>query len=968
MMTLHELDVLIRRIETALERPVADTALSRLASEYNSSARAAATRLNQCASMLAVGDEHQALQLAETQPALLDQLTLLSFRRSPQWRALCRTENLPAPESFDIKAIRHLNELYAKGIDKDHALYRDYRRAVMLNEDARALAILRSIVRLNPNDKNAKTEHDRLEHKLRADKIRQLEKLVHAGAKDADAILALADELEKSGAPTNSPAWFEAQTLRASHLLTRVASAKKSGAWEDFQRALEKLRPLISYLPAESRATFDELDRWADGEIVRRKEDADRRAAIDQLSSLAARIEQEQFTVRKHPLAEIRQAADSLERAWRQVEHFRADISSNLSTTVLRQRDELQSEIDRSQRASRRLAFAGVAAIVILCIAAAVVAYSRQAASALIDRVHVLVAERKVSEAEAALNALDQYSRGQAVVRQGRAFVQKERMLKTNFDEALATVENRARQNFTNASPEKINSEMVTAKGIVAQLAPEFRPPAETAFAKIESQWDQYLDRERTARTAKFLAIVTPIEAAANRDLQYNFDPQIVAREALTLKAHLDPALVYLRAPMPNLRPKQDAAFRLENLESRLDKFSRDATNFVYAQNVLNSAIDLTNYTAALQLLISSGFTPAPQRGAAATVAGQNLSAQNLLAPLLLPANPEALREPPHLPRYPNDVLPAEREIQRRLRDDENIAAISRLQIEVKSLAANDPRRHRTVFLRGALQRRITRRAGQFYDPVESPTSLQFVEKEFAPTDVNVEEPTPTPERELYDRTGLARLLDSNTGKYQASLLQVLDDINQDRQASPVFRAWLFARVCEMIDLQPAQWGSIWSPSFVKDRDELMRLGAKQIHSGDWFIPAANSQRAPALVPFFDRAAVHSYARESSFFKRLLPKAVESGVKIAGYVNVDGEPIFRTAGATSLWGLAASDQKPTLLYENMRHIVRALPFTPLFVFGGNATDLIDTTLQAAGYSANAVGLPETLPPILRAAP
>ena len=139
-MTLHELDVLIRRIEEALQRPAPGTTLTRLAQEFHTHSRSAANRLNQCAAMLAVGDEHQALQLAETAPPLLDQLTLLSFRRSPQWLALCRGENLPTPDAFDINTIRHLNELYAKGLDKDHALYRDYRRAVMLNDDARALA------------------------------------------------------------------------------------------------------------------------------------------------------------------------------------------------------------------------------------------------------------------------------------------------------------------------------------------------------------------------------------------------------------------------------------------------------------------------------------------------------------------------------------------------------------------------------------------------------------------------------------------------------------------------------------------------------------------------------------------------------------------------------------------------------------------------------------------------------------
>src|SRR5436309_8929175 len=119
-MTEVELELLIRRIKQALERPPADGVLPKLAGDYATVCHAAAQRLNQCAAMIAAGDEHQALQLAEAAPPLLDQLTLLSFRRSPNWRALCRSENLATPENFEIKPVRQLNGIYAKGIDKDH--------------------------------------------------------------------------------------------------------------------------------------------------------------------------------------------------------------------------------------------------------------------------------------------------------------------------------------------------------------------------------------------------------------------------------------------------------------------------------------------------------------------------------------------------------------------------------------------------------------------------------------------------------------------------------------------------------------------------------------------------------------------------------------------------------------------------------------------------------------------------------
>ncbi|HUS33729.1 MAG TPA: hypothetical protein VM680_00100, partial [Verrucomicrobiae bacterium] len=267
---------------------------------------------------------------------------------------------------------------------------------------------------------------------------------------------------------------------------------------------------------------------------------------------------------------------------------------------------------------------------------------------------------------------------------------------------------------------------------------------------------------------------------------------------------------------------------------------------------------------------------------------------------------------------------------------------------------------------------RITRRAGQIYDPIETPMMLQFATKEMSSLDYTVEEPTSTPEHDLYDRAGLASLIDSNTGKYQKSLLQCFDEINQDRRASPLFRAWLFLQVCQMIDAQPVQWSTIWSPSFAGDRAALQRLNAAQINSGDWFVPAANARRAAALNAHFDRAGLHSYAREAAFFKRLLPKAAQEGVRVIGYINAEGQPVItETRAHGAVYAIAAADQPPKLIFNSVspnsraQPVGQALPYSPLFVFGGNVNELINSTLQSLSYSAAAVNIPEALPLILR---
>jgi hypothetical protein len=96
---------------------------------------------------------------------------------------------------------------------------------------------------------------------------------------------------------------------------------------------------------------------------------------------------------------------------------------------------------------------------------------------------------------------------------------------------------------------------------------------------------------------------------------------------------------------------------------------------------------------------------------------------------------------------------------------------------------------------------------------------------------------------------------------------------------------------------------------------------------------------------------------------------------VIGYINANVEPILNdTRAYNSVFALAAPDQSPQIIFRSIspnarpRPLTQAMPFSPLFTFAGNATDLINSTLQSLSLSAAAVNLPESLPPILRATP
>lgn len=965
-MTLPELERLVRRIEDALDHPTVGGGLQKLAADYYAAARAAATRLGQCAAMIVMGDEHQAIQLAETQPALLDLLTLLSFRRSPNWRSLCRGENLPAPEPFDLKALRQLNDTYAKGIDQDHALYRDYRRAVMLNDDARAVTILRSIVRLNPNDKNARGELDRLEHKFLHDKARKLETLVKKGGDDEE-VARLVEELESAKALPQSEIANRARESRAHVLLKRVRETRTSGELRETQGLIEKLGELRTFFDENERAEMEEIERWVSAESQRRDEEAGRKAALERLGAVTQRLE-EDLVARNRALREWHAALETLERAWRQVEQFRVSVPADLLMRVQRLRERIRNGIARSARGKRQATYSAVAAIVLICATGAWIAYSRHASRSLAAQLETMVVERRVRDAGAAIATSSNLVSSASLLEareKASQFLQRELSLKQNFDVALSQLDRAAQGRFADTPPQRVVQSLEAAHKSAETLAPEFQTQANSALAKVEADWNSHRAAARAKITSQLDAMVAPLEATASNELQYASPPREVFASAQKLNQSLAGARQLAEAPV--IQPNQESLFRLQNLQARVDKFSHEAANFLAARDQLSAATNFVEFNNVLQLLVSSGFTPAPERAAASVIAGLNLSSESLLAALLLPGAPPALLHSGPHGAYPETALPGEKEVQRRLRDDQNIHGISRLEIEVKALPTDDPHRRRVVYLRGELQRHITRRAGQIYDPIESPNNLNFTQREMGSLEFSVDEPAATPERELYDRASLGRLLDANTGQYQTSLLQVLDEINQDHRANPLFRAYLFMRVCEMIDVQPEQWGASWSPAFARDRAELSRLGAGQIRTGDWMVPAKISQRAAALSAHFDRAALHFYTREASFFRRLLPKAMQAGLHLVGYVSGDGQLILREpAPGGAIWGLTAPNA-PAEIVRHPKSQKEPLPFSPLFVFKGDANALVDETAAALGYAPSAVGVPESLPGILRTA-
>ena len=369
---------LIKQIREALALRGASGPVEALAAEYARLAHEAATRLDSCATMIEKGSEYQALQLAEAEPVLLDLLGVLSFAEAREWAAFCVERNLPVASRFDARSVQALDALYAKGIRTDHPLYRDYRSAVSSRDDGRAIQIVRSIVRLNPQDANAQAELARLENKLFQLRLQRLRAAL--ASRDEASILADLAELERLATPSKlaeCAEFLQAAGLRriadradAMALAERLAASlpgdREAGAWRMVGELLARGEALKAEhgfsLTPESAALVDGMQPYFVTERAAAAETARFQEAADTVSALAGRIDARLLTRASLTLAEADRMRLDLDRKWREVGEFQRTVPEELRERFHKVSAALHAETERLQRQRKTRLALGVAA------------------------------------------------------------------------------------------------------------------------------------------------------------------------------------------------------------------------------------------------------------------------------------------------------------------------------------------------------------------------------------------------------------------------------------------------------------------------------------------------------------------------------------------------------------------------------------------------------------------------------
>ena len=126
--------------------------LETLASAYAEACSEVNQRLGRCQRLLQQGLRSEAIQLAETEPKLLDAVASLDFRERAEWDELVSMYGMASAPKLQVEAAGFLNEAYAQE-EPLQELLRSHRRLATQRSALRSrIAVMRKLAAQDPNN------------------------------------------------------------------------------------------------------------------------------------------------------------------------------------------------------------------------------------------------------------------------------------------------------------------------------------------------------------------------------------------------------------------------------------------------------------------------------------------------------------------------------------------------------------------------------------------------------------------------------------------------------------------------------------------------------------------------------------------------------------------------------------------------------------------------------------------------
>ena len=935
---------LIKQIRDALALRGANAPVESLAAEYARLAHDAAARLDSCAAMIEKGSEYQALQLAESEPGLLDVLAALSFAESREWAAFCASRNLPVAPRFDARSVQALDALYAKGIRTDHPLYRDYRAAVSSRDDGHAIQIVRSIVRLNPHDANARAELARLENKLFQLRLQRLR--TSLASREESAILADLAELERLATTAKLAECAEyaqaaevrrvAERGEAMALAERLAASlgeeRTAGMWRmvgDMLARLEALQKEHGFSLASESATMAQAVRlWFEKERAAAAEEARFHESQRTAGALAEQIETRLLTRASLTLPEADSLYLDFNRRWKDVETFQRAVPEGLHQQVRATAAKLGAELARLQRA-RRVKFSASVAAALLAVGVA--AWFAVRAYRVREYANQLAALQTAGQVEAAEKMI-------ALLRNKRANLAAQPALQARLDTAekwagdergrLAAVEERlaelnkiALAHFEAVGPEEVQTQLETTAHLTGELAAGMRAGPSDRLAKLRTQFEAFVNSARETFAESAGHDIAAMEEIAAAKLGYE-QPKETLAAALE---QIAPRLTTLETRTRTFSLPDPLQLRTVALRHRVDLFDGELKLVQRIHEELLQASTLDAFRESLGGFKESRLVQVAEVNAARKMIAAFPKEDDVLAALLMPGDAAgwtaAKADASGDSFVPENVQQSEIGRLLGLRDDLYVSDI--WEVTMVDYARKSERR--AVYSRGEMRKdgprasgdaQVTTWTGAIFDPAVrgdlpafAPTTITSQRSSFGlGGSGEISESKRSAVSESLARLELNRMTDAAGEKFERPLLRVFDDIVRDKSASPIFKAFLMQQLAALARERPFAWGFEFCPRLTRDLARLDEIcGGETLHNMDWLLERKRAQFTAKLAPFFAELQNHTYLAEARVHREAVRATIKAGLQFGGFFDGAGRAhvLGEAAAASALWAFSS---------------------------------------------------------------
>ena len=988
---------LIKQIREALMARGGSASIESLAAEFARLGYEANARLESCAVMIGKGSEYQALQLAESEPGLLDLLAVLSFAEAREWSDFCAAHHLALPARFDARAVQALDALYAKGIRTDHPLYRDYRAAVSSRDDGHAIQIVRSIVRLNPQDANAKAELARLENKLFQLRLQSLRTALAAG--EENAIFAELAELERLATPSKLAECSEfnqAAEIRriagrteaialAEQLAESLREERAAGAWQMVGELLARMRTLSEEhgfsLSPHATAIVEEVQTYF--EKVRAAEEAKSRFqnATQSAAKLADEVETRLLARPALTLPEADKLCGEFARRWHDVEAHGRAVPEDLSTRVRSVAARLNQEISRLQRARRTRLGAGVAAALL---AMAVVAWFAVRAYAARDFARQLAAFQTAGQVEPAEKMIDVLHTKRASLAEQPAlrpqldlaekWVRDERERFTAIESALTTLEHASSANFSDTEPTAIHAQIEALGRNIEEVATGLRPAPARRLSALRDQFAAWLTSARETLTIDAEQELSAMENIASAKLGYEQTKEMliaaldeIGPRLKTLEGRARSSLAALALPAP-------LEARMSAVRQRVDLFEGELALLRKTHEEMLRATTLDGFQEALAGFKESKLTQLADVNTARKMIAAFPKADDALASLLMPGDPagwaSAKAETGGDAFISSGVQPTEIGKLLALRDDNYVNDIW----EITIIDHTRKGERRAAYSRGEMKKdgpreaasgQITSWTGNVFElatkgevPAFAPMTLTSQRSSFGlGGSGEIVDSHLSAMSQLLARLELNRMTDSNGEKFERPLLRVFDDIAREKSANPLGKAFLMQQLAALLRERPAAWGLPYCPRLARDLQRLDELcGGETIRSMDWLLERKRAQFSAKLTPFFAELQNRSYLADARLHREIIRAAIKAGLGFGGFIDGDGHArVLGEATATgALWAISATGNG---LARGDRDAGNCAKFSPVFYVPLDRQALLEQSARKLGIKPQPPELP-----------